>query len=148
MTVINKAMDISELNLQPPIKGAIRLSDDMQQTLALLAAMGADRRRPLRCSESGVLNVTDPRIKDIKHYTGSGANDEQTGNDKPCSSVMVMGHPDNTGLVWVRPNTTATVNNAWPLAAKEVVGFTLDNLSQLNMLIVVDGEKVIAAYTR
>lgn len=148
MTVINKSMNVSELNLQPPIEGKIRLSEDMQQTLALLCALGADKRRPLRCSESGVLNVTDPRIKDIEHYTGDGANDTQTGTDTECTECMIMGHPDNTGKVWVRPNKTATVDNAWPLAAGEVVGFTLDNLKQLNMLIVVDGEKAIVAYTR
>ena len=148
MTVINKSMDVSELNLQPPIVGTVRLSDDMQQTLALLTALGADRRRPLRCSESGILNVVNPRIKDILHYTGSGANDEQNGADIPCTEVMAMGHPNNSSNVWVRPNKTATTNNAWPLAAKEVVSFTLDNLSQLIMLIVGDGEKVIVAYTR
>lgn len=148
MPTINKSMDVSELNIQPPIEGKVRLSDDMTQTLALLTAMGAYKRRPLRCSESGVLNVTDPRIKDIEHYTGSGANDTQTGTDTKCSAVIVMGHPDNNSNVWVRPNTTATVNNAWPLAKSEVVGFTLDNLKQLNMLIVGDGEKVIVAYTR
>jgi len=148
MSTINKPMDVSELNIQPPLKGKTRLSDDMQQTLALLTAYGADKRRPLRCSESGVLNITDPRIKDIEHYTGVGANDTQTGDDLPCTTVMVMGHPDNTGKVWVRPNKTATVDNSWPLAAGEVVGFTLDNLSQLHMLFAVDGEKVIVAYTR
>lgn len=148
MPNINKSMDVSELNIQPPIEGKVRLSDDMTQTLALLTAMGADKRRPLRCSETGILNVTDPRIKDIEHYTGDEANYTAAGSDIPCSAVMVMGHPDNTGLVWVRPNKTATINNSWPLAAGEVVGFTLDNLSQLNGLIVVNGETIIVAYTR
>lgn len=148
MPNINKSMDVSELNIQPPIEGKVRLSEDMQQTLALLTAMGAAKRRPLRCSESGVLNITDPRIKDIEHFTGSGANDTQTGTDTECSTVLVMGHPDNESNVWVRPNKTATVNNAWPLAKSEVMGFTIDNLKQLNMLIVGDGEKVIVAYSR
>lgn len=148
MTVINKSMDVSELNIQPPLAGKVRLSDDMTQTLALLTAMGAYKRRPLRCSESGVLNVTDPRIKDIQHYIGDGANDTQQGNDVPCTEVMVMGHPSNGNTVWVRPNKTATVDNAWPLLKGEVVRFTLDNLSQLHMLFVTDTERVIVAYTR
>lgn len=148
MSDITKSMDVAELNIQPPIEGKVRLSDDMQQTLALLTAMGADKRRPLRCSESGVLNTSEPRIKDVEHYTGSGANDEQTGTDTPCTECMVMGHPDNTDIVWVRPNPTATVNNAWPLAAWDVVKFTLDNIKQLNMLIVISGEKVIVSHTR
>lgn len=85
-------------------------------------------------------------IEDIEHYTGVGANDTQTGADKPCAEIMVMGHPDNTDVVWVRPDAVATVDNAWPLLAGEPVGFTVKNLSQLNMLIVVAGEKVIVAY--
>lgn len=145
---INKSMDVAELNIQPPISGKTRLSDDMQQTLAFLVAMGADKRRPLRCSESGVLNVSSGRIKDIKHYTGSGANDTIQGDEATCTEVVVIAHPDNTDKIWARPNKTATVDNAVPLDAKESTGFTLDNLSQLHLLIVGDGEKAIVLYTR
>jgi len=148
MTDINKPMDVPELNLKPPIDGKVRLSEDMQQTLALLVAYCENKRVTLKASESGVLNTTSAKIKDIVHFTGVGANDTQTGESVPCTECMVMGHPDNTGKVWVRTDKTATVDNAWPLAAGEVVNFTLDNLKQLNMLIVVAGEKVIVAYTR
>lgn len=148
MPDINKPMTTPELNLKPPIDGKVRLSEDMQQTLALLCAYVDSKRVILKASESGVLNVTSARIKDIKHYPGVGANDTQTGDNIPCTECLVMGHPDNTGKVWVRPDKTATVDNAWPLAAGEVVNFTLDNLKQLNMLIVVADEKVIVGYTR
>ena len=148
MSIIGKAMRFVGLSLEPPIDKSVRLSEDMQQTLALICAYGVDGRKLLRASESGVLNTTSARIKDIVHYTGSGANDIQSGDDIPCTECLVLGHPDNTGKVWVRSSTTATINNAWPLAAGEVVNFTLDNLKQLKMLIVVDGEKVIVAYTR
>lgn len=147
MSDINKPMDVPELKIDPPVAGKVRLSDDMQQTLALLTAMGADKRHALRCSESGVLNTTSARIRDIKHYTGVGVNDTQNGGDIECSECMVMGHPDNTGTIWVRPNTTATVNNAWPLAQGESVGFTLDNLKQLQMFMQYAGDEVIVAYT-
>jgi len=148
MSIIGKAMRIVGLSLDPPIDKAVRLSEDMQQTLALLCGYGIDERKVLRASESGVLNVTSARIKDIEHYTGSGANDTQVGKNIPCTECMVMAHPDNTGSIWVRPGTTATVNNSWPLAKGEVVGFTLDNLKQLNMLMVTDGDIVIVGYTR
>ena len=140
-------MDVPELNLKPPIVGTVRLSEDMQQTLALLSAYVNSKRVLLKASESGVLAVASARIKDIKHYTGVGANDTQVGDNISCSECLVMGHPDNTDKVWVRPYKTAAINNAWPLAAGEVVSFTLNNLNQLNMLIVVDGEEVIVAYS-
>ncbi len=59
---------------------------------------------------------------------------------------MVMAHPDNTGRVWVRTGAAATVNNAWPLDAGEVLSFNVNNLSELQMLIVVDTEELIVAY--
>jgi len=141
-------MGVPELNLKPPIDGKVRLSEDMQQTLALLTAYCENKRVTLKASESGVLNTTSAKIKDIVHFTGVGANDTQTGESVPCTECLVMAHPDNTGKVWVRPDKTAAVDNAWPLAAGEVVNFTLDNLQQLNMLVVVAAEKVIVAYTR
>ncbi|MBA7528716.1 hypothetical protein ES705_20904 [subsurface metagenome] len=61
---------------------------------------------------------------------------------------MVMGHPDNTGVIWARSKAVATVDNAWPLSAKEVMGFTVTNLNMLHLLIVTDAEKAIIAYTQ
>jgi len=148
MSIIRKAMQVVGLSLDPPIDEGIRLSKDMQQTLALLCAYGIDKRIVLRASESGVLNVTSARIKDIVYYTGVGASDTQTGDDVPCTECLVMAHPDNTGKVWVRPGGTAATNNSWPLAAGEVVNFTLDNLKQLSMLMVTEGDIVIVAYSR
>lgn len=144
---IVKSMQIPGLNLKPPITGAIRLSDDMQQTLSLLTAYSDNKRVVLRASESGVLNSTSPRIKEVVHFIGVGANDTQTGFDMKCTECLVMGHPDNTGKIWIRPYKGATVNNAWPLDASDTVNLSIDNLRQLNMLFVVAGEKAIVAYT-
>lgn len=85
-------------------------------------------------------------MQNIEHFTGVGANDEQQGSDVVCTELLVMGHPDNTGTVWVRTGEVATVNNAWPLAAGEILSFNADNLSDLQMLIVVSGDKLIVAY--
>ena len=148
MGIINKAMRILDLNIQPPIDMPVKLSDDMQQTLALLCGYGIDERKLLRASESGVLNVASARIRDIIHFTGVGADDEQTGPDVACCECMIMAHPANTNNVWIRPKDVATRDNSWPLAAGEVVGFSLDNLKQLNIMIVTAGEKVIVAYSR
>ena len=147
MPDINKPMGISGLNLKPPIDGKIRLSEDMQQTLALLTAYGVNERKLVRASESGVLNVASARIKDVLHYTGSGANDTQHGDNMPCTEVIVIAHPDNTGKVWARTDKVATINNAVPLDKKDRVGFSVNNLSELQMLFVVDGEKAIVMYS-
>ncbi len=86
------------------------------------------------------------QLQDILHFTGSGANDAQQGSSVVCTEILCTGHPDNTGKVWVRTGAVATVNNSWPLAAGEVFSFGVNNLSELQMLVVVDGEKLIVAY--
>jgi len=147
MSDIRIPMGVDELNLKPPIDGKVRLSEDMQQTLALLTALGVSGRKVMKCSDSGILYTESPRIKDIVHFTGVGANDTQKGDNVACSECLVMAHPDNTGLIWVRPYKTASASNGWPLSANDVVNYSIDNMNQLNMLIVVDGETLIVAYT-
>ena len=98
-----------------------------------------------RATSSG-REIIGASIQDILHYTGSGANDTQQGGNVVCNELLVMGHPDNTGKVWVRIGAVATVNNSWPLAAGEIFVFNVDNLSELQMLLVVSGEKLIVAY--
>lgn len=148
MAEINKPLEIEELNLQPPVTGKVRLSDDMQQTLALLCGYVNSKRKLLKITESGVLNTCSPRLDDIYHETAAGSPINMTGRDVACAEVMCMGHPSNTGTVWVRADSAATVDNAWPLAKGEAVIFTMENVKQLNFLMSVASEKLIVAYTR
>lgn len=85
-------------------------------------------------------------MQDVVHYTGSGANDDVQGDDIECAELLVMAHPDNAGRVWVRTGEAATTSNAWPLDAGEIFSFNVENLSDLQMLIVTSGEKIIVAY--
>lgn len=146
MSRVGVPLKVPELNLQPEQEGGIELSENMQQVLSLLTAFSKNRRIIVKASPVGALRTTSARIIDIEHFTGVGANDTQQGGDVPCSEAMCMGHPDNTGKVWVRSLATATVNNAWPLGAGESVNISVDNLRDLQMLIVVDTEKLIVAY--
>jgi len=145
MPRIGAPLKVPELNLSPEPEGGIDLSNEMIQTLSLLTGFSKNRRILLQASPVGSLRTTSARLIDVLHFTGSGANDTQSGSDVPCSEVMCMGHPDNTGKVWVRPLATATTANAWPIGAGETINISVDNLRDLNMLIVVDGEKLITA---
>lgn len=153
MPDINKPMDVPELNLQPPITGKVRLSEDMQQTLALLCGLAGNHRKLLRASESGILNTITPLIKDLWGHTSTGATEHKQGDDIACSEVMIMGHPDNGDKIWVRPYAQYvlsgdTANIAWPVAANAVVSFTVSNLKQLWFYFVDSGDKIIVAYTQ
>ena len=147
MAEINKPMDVPELNLQPPVTGKVRLTDDMQQTLALLCGYAGSARRILKSTDSGILNVCQPRIKDIIHRTAAASPVNMTGPDIPCTEIMCMGHPDNTGDVWVRTDSNVGASNAWPLGKKDVVRFTDNNLKQLNFVMTVGSERLIIAYS-
>jgi len=147
MHFIGNPMAVPELDLRPEPAGAIQLTEDMQQVFALLAGYWRNKRVLLKASPSGVLFVTSPQVKDIFHITAVGANYTYQGENIECSEVLVMGHPDNTGRVWVKTNATASTDNAWPLNAGDVVGLGITNLNMLNLLIVVDTEKAIIAYT-
>jgi len=147
MLAIGNPMIIPELDLKPEQVGGVQLSEDMQQTLSLLTAYWKNMRVLLKASPSGSLCVATPPLKDVLHITAVGANYTYQGDNIECSEVMVMAHPDNTGRVWVKPNATATVDNAWPLDKGDVVGLGITNLNMLNLLIVDNSQKAIIAYT-
>jgi len=148
MPDINKPMDIPELNLQPPISGKVRLSDDMQQTLALLCAMGDSKRITLRASESGALLTSEPVIKDIVIVDSVADTGLGQGADIPCSGVMIMAHPDNTDKTWVRPYKACTDTHKWPLQKWDIMRFAVDNVNRVFFLCDTPEEQVIIAYTR
>lgn len=148
MSEIHRALRIPELDLRPPITGHVRLSEDMQQTLALLTAFGDNRRVILKATESGMLNVVSPQLKDVVVVTANATPYAWQGGDIPCTEVAVIAGLDNAGRVWVRPNSVVSAANGWPLDKGDPFGFTLSNLNQLHITIETTGEIAIVAYTR
>jgi len=148
MPDINKPMDVPELNLQPPITGKVRLSEDMQQTIALLCAMGVSQRVLLKASESGVLNTCSQQIKDIVVFTATSTPHSFQGENIPCTEIAAIAGLSNGDRAWIRPYSVASAANAWPLDKGEIFGFTINNLNQLHITIQTTDDIVIVAYTR
>lgn len=148
MAKIRSPLRIPELNLQPPIKGDIRLSEDMQQTLALLTGLGDNKRVVLKATDGGVLHVVSPQLKEVVVVTADEDAYDWQGGDIPCTEVAVIGGLDNTHRVWVRPNSAASEANGWPLDKGDPFGFTISNLNQLHINIEKDTQIAIVAYTR
>ncbi len=145
MQRIGTPLKCPELHLQPEREGNIQLSPDMQQVLSLLTGFSKNTRIVLQASPGGALRVTSPRLQDIKCIEGSGPDDEVQGSEMPCSEIMCMGDPTNTGTIWVRTLTTATTMNSWPLAAGEVLNLAIDNYRDLRALIVTHADMLICA---
>ena len=134
------------LVIHPPLPPNIPLADEVRQTLALILGYSNSDRVPLRASPSGILFVASPRLVDVFHWTSSAPTQDKQGSNIPCSEVICVAHPDNTGRIWVRTKVAATSNNAFPLNAGDVIGFTVENLSELWVLIETTGEKAIVGY--
>ncbi len=145
MNRIGTPLECPELHLSDKPEGGMELSKDMQQVLAVLTGFVKNKRVLLKASPGGILRTTSARIQDIKHIEGSGVNDQVQGSDMPCSEVMCMGDPTNTGLIWVRPLTTATTLNAWPLGAGEVINLSVDNYKDVRALVVDHADMLICA---
>lgn len=148
MPDINKPMGVPELNLQPPITGKLKLSEDMQQTLAVLSAMGVSQRVLLKASEIGVLNTTSRQISDIVVFTATAEVKEFRGDNIPCTEMVAIAGLSNGDRAWIRPYEVASSANAWPLDKGEVFGFTISNLNQLYVTIQTADDIVVVAYTR
>jgi hypothetical protein len=147
MHTIGNPMPIPELNLQPEQTGGLQLTESMQQVLAALTGFWHNKRLLLKASPGGVLFVTSPQVKGIFHVTASTDNYAYQGDNVECSEVLVMGHPDNNGKVWVQAHAAATGDNGWPLDKTDVVNLGITNLNMLHLLIVTNTEKAIIGYT-
>jgi len=136
-------------NLQdvPDSQRGIDLDAGMKQVLSILVAYSQEKRVSLKASPGGVLYVCSGEYGDIFHVLATANNHLYQGDNVQCSEVMVMGHPDNGDVIWVRAKTQADTNNSWPLLKKEVVSYSIPNLSLLRIRIVADTEKAIVLYT-
>jgi len=147
MDGMNNPVKMPELNVIPESDRGIEVDAGMKQVMSLLTAYWREERVTLRASPSGVLFVSASQIGDVYQVTDVGAAYEYQGPNVLCSEVMVMGHPSASGSIWVRPHKVATITNAWPVAAKEVVSFTITNLNMLHLLIPTANDRAIIAYS-
>jgi len=147
MFEIQTPFSIKGIPLKPELKGSQKVDETIIQTLAALMAFDGEARRLLTCALGGSLHTISPTAKAITNTTGSGANDDITFDDTPTSEVMIMANAANSGDVWINIGAAAAVDTGWPLDAGEFVIISLNNLQDLQMRIVTDGDKIIILRT-
>ena len=148
MAEITIPFPFGDLPLTPELTGRVKVSDVVTQTLATLLGWDGSSRRLVKTARSGALQVASPQAVKVIHQTATVANQVKTFGDIPITEVMIMGHPDNTGLVWVDIADTPSVTDSWPLGSGDVLKISLDNLNRLQVKIIVEGERVVILYTR
>lgn len=141
-------LPFQQLQSKPEIVGMINLTQDMQQSLSLMTAYDGIQRQLLKCTPTGTLYTASARVKGILNITGVGTNDDWQGDDIKTSEVLIKANPDNTGRVWINVDAAAGVDTGHPLDAGDFIQFTINNLHNLHLLIVVSGEKASIIYTR
>jgi len=147
MSEILKSFTFDDLPTKPPITGRPKLSDDIQQTIALLSAFDGVTRRLIRCSPTGVIRCGSARAKGVYNIVADQDAYTLTCLDLQISEVMFRAFPDNTGRVFLNIGTAAALNTGYPLWDGEWVNISVNNLNNIQIYIEKDTDKVAAIYT-
>jgi len=83
----------------------------------------------------------------IFHVVATNDNYNYQGMDDSCIEVLIRGHFENNGLVWVSLNEQFTEDNCWPLGPYDVMGFPLNDLNELHIFIEKEEDRAIVLYT-
>ena len=147
MAELLKALTFDDLPTRPPLSGRLKISDDLQQTIALLSGWDGATRRIIRVSPSGVIRTGSARAVGLYNIVADEDAYEITYDDCPTSEVLLRAFPDNTGRVFVNIGTAAALNTGYPLFTGEWVNLSVNNLNSLQLYIEKDTDKVAAIYT-
>ena len=147
MFEILRSFTLDDIPTKPEVTGRPKLSEDIQQTLALLLGWDGSTRRIIRSTPTGVLRVCDGRAKAVLNVTADQAAYTLTPDDIPTSEIMIKAHPDNTGQVVVNIGIVASLTAGFWLDSGESVEFSINNLKSLRIYVELDTEKAAILYT-
>jgi len=147
MLEILKTLTFDDLPTRPPVTGRPNLSEDLQQTVALLVGWDGATRRLIRVSPTGVIRMGSARAMGVYNIVSDTDGFTLQCSDCPVSEVMIRAFPDNTGRVFVNIGAVAALNVGYPLFTGEWVNLSVNNLNSLQLYIEKDTDKVAAIYT-
>lgn len=148
MPEILKPLTFDDLPVKPPLVGRPRISEDLQQTVALLVGWDKSTRRLVSVSPTGVLHIASPPVKGIINVECENGGDTYTGGDVSTSEVMIRAKPSNAGRVWVNVGDAAADDIGYPLDGGEWLNFSINNLHNLHLYFDTDTDKASIVYTR
>lgn len=141
-------LTFDDLPVKPPLVGRPRISEDLQQTVALLVGWDKSTRRLVSVSPTGVLHVASAPVKGIINKKFPNGVDNYNPPDIKTSEVLIRAKPNNGGVIWVNVGTVAAADVGYPLDAGEPVIFSINNLHSLQFFSDNDDDSVIVVYTK
>lgn len=148
MPEIIKPLTFDDLPIKPPLVGRPKISEDLQQTVALLVGWDKSTRRLVSVSPTGVLHIAQSPVKGITNVLADQAAYNWNGGDISTSEVLVKSNPNNLGLIWVNVGAVAAANAGHPLDIGEHVVLSVNNLHSLHIHIVSDTDRASVIYTK
>lgn len=148
MPEVEIPLTFDDLPVKPPLTARPRISEDLQQTVALLVGWDKSTRRLVSVSPTGVLHVASAPVKGIVNLLSVGDGTTQQGDDIKTSEVLIRAKPTNTGRVWINVGKAAAVDVGYPLDSGEPVIFSVNNLHSLHFYFTKAADKCSIVYTR
>ncbi len=131
MFEILKPLTFDDLPTKPPISGRPKVSEDLQQTIALLSGWDGSTRRLIRVSPTGTLYVASPKAKGIINQQASGDADDYQAPNIVTSEVLIKAKTGNSGNVWINVGKAAAANVGYQLLSGDWISFSVNNLNSL-----------------
>jgi len=126
-------LTFEDLPTRPPLVGRPKVSDDLQQTVALLVGWDKITRRLVRVTPSGVLYIAQARVKGVLNEQSGGAGSTWSGANISTSEVLLKSKTGNSALIWVNFGAVAAANVGYPLDSGEKITVSINNLNSLHL---------------
>jgi len=141
-------LTFEDLPVRPPLVGRPKISEDIQQTAALLVGWDKTTRRLVRVTPSGVLYVAQARVKKVINKQSTGAGSSWSGDNIPTSEVLLKSKTGNSALIWVNFSVAAGVNVGYPLDSGEKITVSINNLNNLHLYFNAADDWAVIIYSR
>lgn len=141
-------LTFDDLPTKPPLTGRPKITEDIQQTAALLVGSDKITRRLVYVNPQGVLHSASPPVQGILNLQADGDTDTWQGSDIKTTEVLLRTYYDNAGYIRANVGAAATITTGYFLNSGEWVRWSLDNLRNLHLYFRIDDDRIDIVYTK
>ena len=147
MFEIQTPFKIKGIPLKPELKGSQKVDETLIQSLAAVMGFDGEARRLITCALGGALHTISPQVAGIFNHTATGAAELLTFADQPTTEVMIQAGFLNVAGFWVNIGAAASAGNGWRIPAAGWLKLSINNMSELNINLISDGNQIVIIRT-